>query len=391
MAPNTWSAEQLNNAKVIAAVGREMKMSSRDILIAIMTAMQESGLRNLRYGDRDSQGLFQQRPSQGWGTVEQVTNPLYASRKFFTVLQGVKNRNRLSLTQAAQAVQRSGFPDAYAKHEASARRLLNRIGESGGVAFPIRPPKMSLEDMGILDASAPAPTAERGVESPDAQGIETPEFAGAGSTLDPLNLPAKPQAPVYPVDPELMSGPHDFPALNGLVNGGARGAMIDAAMKLLGTPYSWGGGTATGPSYGTAQGANINGVDCSGLVYIALRAAGVDVGDMTAAQQMQLGSRKPIEKLQPGDLVAAPDGHHIGIYLGNGQMIHAPSTGDVVKIAPVNTGMVGIALSLGINPGPRQEATISSPTAADPSAALNALTEQPEAPSTVAPYSWSGL
>lgn len=102
-----FNAEQLKNAATIASVGSSMGMSTRDIMIGIMTAITESGLRNINYGDRDSLGLFQQRPSQGWGTPEQVTNPNYAARKFFEGLRGVKGRNDMAPWLAAQAVQRS--------------------------------------------------------------------------------------------------------------------------------------------------------------------------------------------------------------------------------------------------------------------------------------------
>lgn len=132
-AANFWSGvsgygpNQIENARIIAEVGREMGMSPRDILIAIMTALQESTLQNLPYGDRDSLGLFQQRPSEGWGTPEQVTDPRYAARKFYTELRKVEGRENLSLTEAAQTVQRSAFPDAYAKRETDARAILKRI------------------------------------------------------------------------------------------------------------------------------------------------------------------------------------------------------------------------------------------------------------------------
>lgn len=106
-----FNAEQLRNAKTIANVGRGMNMSSRDIEIGIMTAITESMLRNVKYGDRDSLGLFQQRPSQGWGTPAQVTDPVYAAGKFFNALKGVTKRNEMSPWQAAQAVQRSAFSD----------------------------------------------------------------------------------------------------------------------------------------------------------------------------------------------------------------------------------------------------------------------------------------
>jgi TP901 family phage tail tape measure protein len=106
-----FDAEQLANAAIIAGVGKSMGMSVRDIEIGIMTAITESMLRNIQGGDRDSQGLFQQRPSQGWGTPAQVTDPQYAARKFFEALKGVGNRATMKPWMAAQSVQRSAFSD----------------------------------------------------------------------------------------------------------------------------------------------------------------------------------------------------------------------------------------------------------------------------------------
>lgn len=126
------STEQKRNAALIYSVGVKMGASSRDCIIALMTAMQESGLRNVKGGDRDSAGLFQQRPSQGWGTYEQVTNPEHASRKFFSTLFKIKGRNRMSLSQACQAVQRSAYPSAYAKHEKAARAMVRDLNNGGG-------------------------------------------------------------------------------------------------------------------------------------------------------------------------------------------------------------------------------------------------------------------
>jgi murein DD-endopeptidase MepM/ murein hydrolase activator NlpD len=123
--------EQLRNASAILKTGRSMGASERDLITALMTAMQESSLRNIGYGDRDSIGLFQQRPSQGWGTRDQIMNPEYASRKFFSTLFNVRGRNDMPLTLAAQAVQRSAHPMAYAKWEPMARALLM----GGGVPY----------------------------------------------------------------------------------------------------------------------------------------------------------------------------------------------------------------------------------------------------------------
>ena len=115
--------EQASNAAVIAAVAVRRGLPSRAATIAIATAMQESKLRNLRFGDRDSIGLFQQRPSQGWGTEAQILDPVYASGAFYDALVKVKDYQTRPLTEVAQEVQRSAFPTAYARHEAEARAL----------------------------------------------------------------------------------------------------------------------------------------------------------------------------------------------------------------------------------------------------------------------------
>ncbi|MEQ1736065.1 MAG: LysM peptidoglycan-binding domain-containing protein [Rhodoglobus sp.] len=131
--------EMRANAAIIVQVGRDLGVPDYGIVIALAAAMQESSMRNLSWGDRDSVGLFQQRPSSGWGSVEQLTDPHYASRLFYG---GPSNPNRgytrglldisgwqsMSVTQAAQAVQISAYPDAYAKWEASARSWFAQLG-----------------------------------------------------------------------------------------------------------------------------------------------------------------------------------------------------------------------------------------------------------------------
>ncbi|GAA2480969.1 heavy metal transporter [Streptomyces gobitricini] len=122
---NTYrvTPEQASNAATISAVGTSRGMPERAVTIALATALQESALRNIRYGDRDSLGLFQQRPSQGWGTEKQILDPVFSAGKFYDHLVEVPGYSRLPLTVAAQRVQRSGFPQAYAKHEPDAALL----------------------------------------------------------------------------------------------------------------------------------------------------------------------------------------------------------------------------------------------------------------------------
>lgn len=119
----TLQPQQAANAAVIGAVGTTRELPERAVTIAIATAMQESSLRNIDYGDRDSLGLFQQRPSMGWGTEEEIMDPVYAAGQFYDHLVRVPGYLELPLTEAAQEVQRSAFPDEYAKHEPSAALL----------------------------------------------------------------------------------------------------------------------------------------------------------------------------------------------------------------------------------------------------------------------------
>jgi hypothetical protein len=113
--------DQAGNAAVIAVIGVRRGLPARAATIGIATAIQESKLRNLGYGDRDSLGLFQQRPSQGWGTAAQIQDPVYATNAFYDVLVKIEGYQNLPITAAAQKVQRSAFPAAYADHEPEAR------------------------------------------------------------------------------------------------------------------------------------------------------------------------------------------------------------------------------------------------------------------------------
>lgn len=133
-----FELDQARNATTIAAVGRREGLPDHAVTIALATAMQESGLHNLDYGDLDSQGLFQQRPSQGWGTTQQVTDPVHAASAFYRHLAQVKGWQTMGVTQAAQAVQRSAAPDAYANWEAQARVLAQVLTGEVSAGFTCR-------------------------------------------------------------------------------------------------------------------------------------------------------------------------------------------------------------------------------------------------------------
>jgi hypothetical protein len=136
----TLDPEQATNATTIAAVGKRMGLPDHAVTVGLAAALQESNLQNLAHGDRDSLGLFQQRPSQGWGTAEQVMDPAYAAAAFFSHLAQVVGWENLPVTTAAQKVQRSSAPDAYARWEPESRALaIATTGEAPAV-FTCRAP-----------------------------------------------------------------------------------------------------------------------------------------------------------------------------------------------------------------------------------------------------------
>lgn len=135
----TSTAAQRANARTIIEVAEEMDLPPRAAVIALATALQESFLRNINYGDRDSRGLFQQRPSMGWGTVSQVTDPQYSARTFYRALKRVDGWQHLPTTVAAQRVQISGFPSAYARWERAAAQLVDRETDAKPEQLTCRP------------------------------------------------------------------------------------------------------------------------------------------------------------------------------------------------------------------------------------------------------------
>ncbi|MGW3039029.1 hypothetical protein ACWC9T_03065 [Kitasatospora sp. NPDC001159] len=151
----TLELPQAANAATIAAVARSRGLPDRATAISLATAMQESKLRNLAGGDRDSIGLFQQRPSMGWGTPAQIADPVYATNKFLDGLVKVNGYTRMPLTDAAQAVQKSGYPQAYAKHETKATLLTSALAGREPGSF-----SCVVHDYAKPDpADSPSPTA----------------------------------------------------------------------------------------------------------------------------------------------------------------------------------------------------------------------------------------
>ncbi|VVJ21535.1 Uncharacterised protein [Amycolatopsis camponoti] len=251
-----YGADQLANAAIITSVGKELQVPEPGWVIAVAVAIQESTLRNLDHGDRDSLGLFQQRPSQGWGTPEQIVDPTYAATQFYRHLQALSGWQQMSLNDAAQTIQRSGTPDAYGRHETDAEAIVAAVA---GVAC---------------------------------------EHTGAGGCA---NIAAPTPAAL---------------------------TAINYACGQRGLPYVWGG---NGPEDGDA------GFDCSGLTRASYGAAGVPL-PRTSREQYAAGPHVPAgAPLLPGDLVfyaTAGRVHHVGLYIGGGNMIDAPDFGQAVKVEP---------------------------------------------------------
>jgi cell wall-associated NlpC family hydrolase len=287
----TLPSEQIPHARTIITTGISLQVPERGRVVALATAMQESRLRNLRYGDRDSLGLFQQRPSQGWGTAEQILDPVHASTSFYRALLDTPGWQSMTITQAAQAVQRSAYPDAYAQWEPLARALQQAIADT----LPHTPGTQDANDGADETATGcePQPGGSDSVPAPD-------DAAPAGYAI-PDGTP-----------PQIRTA-------------------ITWAMRQLGTPYQW-GGNCTDPHGPDPLGR----CDCSSLMQQAYAAAGITLSRTTYTQ---VNEGEPVQtdgELRPGDLLfvrgtaTAPE--HVGMYLGAGLVINAPRSDRNIRI-----------------------------------------------------------
>ncbi|MFF8855708.1 C40 family peptidase [Streptomyces althioticus] len=287
-------SEQIPNAATIVAAGLSLDVPKKGQIIALATAMQESRLRNLGYGDRDSLGLFQQRPSQGWGSAQQIRDPTYASEQFYKHLLKVDGWQQMTVTQAAQAVQKSGLPDAYAQWENLATALQAAIVKT----FP-----------GAGDATD------------DKDEKPSTSTTGCAPGQDGSGFGRIPEGSV----PKGYSIPKD-------ADPKARKA-IEWAMHQLGTLYQWGG------SCTNAHGPDPMGrCDCSSLMQQAYAHAGITL-TRTTYTQVNEGKAVSPAHLKPGDLIfsrgTAARPEHVGMYMGEGLVIEAPRTTKPVRITPI--------------------------------------------------------
>ncbi|ALE77030.1 hypothetical protein FRP1_30510 (plasmid) [Pseudonocardia sp. EC080625-04] len=289
-----WNAEQTENAATIVNRVVERQLPRRAAVIAISTTIVESRLVNVGYGDRDSLGLYQQRPSQGWGTPAEVLNPVGATDTFLDRLIELPGWATMAPGEAAQAVQRSAFPDRYAPEEAPAAALVEQ--------FWVGP-----------DNPVPAPATPGGPNVQLASSVfACPDQGGAGVPLAPSNIDPKQLPPGFtpPTDP-------------------AQRAAVTYALAQLGKPYVWG---AKGP----------DGFDCSGLMLAAWASAGVPIPAGTVNQK-NAGTPASPANIAPGDLVfipgslGSPDNpRHVGMYVGQGLVVNAYDSSTGVVLQPLS-------------------------------------------------------
>jgi hypothetical protein len=181
----TLDTVQMANAATIAAVGVSRKMPERAITVALATALQESKLENLEHGDRDSLGLFQQRPSQGWGTPEQLLDPRYSSKKFFASLKRVKGWEEMRITDAAQRVQKSAYPKAYQKWAAKAQVLAKALtGKATGAVA------CTLTGEPVMRGQTAVKKVTAGLRADWGRGLGKPVPQATGLTLRISNIDA---------------------------------------------------------------------------------------------------------------------------------------------------------------------------------------------------------
>ncbi|MCS5524685.1 NlpC/P60 family protein [Curtobacterium flaccumfaciens pv. oortii] len=278
-----YSGDQVKNAAAILSIGQQRGLTQHAQQTALMAAMTESTLNNLSGGDRDSAGLFQMRPSQGWGTHAQVTDISYAINLFYERLVKVPGWDSMSPGEAAQAVEGSAFPDAYATKAANAVEMMNALS---GVT------------VSTVSQTTEGATCTAGAAA----------GAAAGGTNTALAAGEQP-----------ATGPHAAQ-----IN-----QVIGFAKQQLGKDYVLGG---AGP----------NVWDCSGLTKVAYAQIGIsiDAGHSATTQWrngVASGHMHPLSEAQPGDLIfwGGNDAWHVGISLGGDMMIAAPKPGDVVKIQKV--------------------------------------------------------
>lgn len=347
-----------NVARQIIDIGRQRGLSPREIVAALSTGLVESGLQNIRHGDRDSVGVFQQRPSQGWGSVDQIMDVGYSAGKFYDAIsqfdkEGISGAELAARIQRPAAQYRGRYAERWAEAEAIFRELSGGGDPAAGGAVDVGGEQVDSADLWRTILSTLSDQVAGGQRAPFAdllEGLEaTPDGVDDGQGM--VDLPGAmtgadaeaaiaeamtrwtEQVPIEgdEADLALLDGA-GLP--QGVGGGGAGQSLVEAASQYIGTPYVWGGTTSAG-------------LDCSGLVQLAARQLGIEL-PRVSRDQAQAGSDAGLnpDGWQPGDLIAFDAGgprntvNHIGILVGrdaNGQwlMLHAPRAGKDVEVVPM--------------------------------------------------------
>jgi cell wall-associated NlpC family hydrolase len=286
------ASSQITDAQIIYDVSVTLSLPQQAAVIAIATAMQESRLENIDYGTADSLGLFQQRPSQGWGSPSEIMSPVYAATAFYDALVKVPGWQQLPLTVAAQDVQHSGYPDAYAQWQQLATALVEQL--SGAAATCV---------------------------------------SGNG-----LGVPA--------------SGTTHIPPGWSLPAGTPQAVQIAIAYALdqLGKPYIWGG---TGPTGYDCSGLVMMAYQAAGIDLPRTTFQQVDAGTpVYSLSQLQPGDLL----FTAGSDGSATNPGHVGMFIGDGLVVQAPETGEPIMLTPLagywqrNTTAVRRVVSLNQTP-----------------------------------------
>lgn len=272
----SYTGDQLTNAAAILTIGQQLGLDAHAQQIALIAAMTESSLHNDSGGDRDSAGLFQMRPSQGWGTYAQVTDISFAINEFYSRLTKLPGWEGMDAGAAAQAIERSAYPDRYATHLAQALQIMNALS---GVTATV----VSSTTAGLV--------------------------CGTGDGSSSLTLPAGAVAP---------TGPH--------------AALIAEAIAFaeaqLGKPYVLGG---AGPDVWDCSGLTLKSYAAAGIDI------GIHGSASQYKYGVAKGWTHPLSQVQPGDLIfwGGTDAYHVAISLGGNWMIAAPQPGENVKIQQI--------------------------------------------------------
>ncbi len=213
-----YTSERTANAALITAVAVDRGLPPRAASIALATAYQESKLENISHGDRDSLGLFQQRPSQGWGTEQEIMDPIHASNAFYDALEKIPGYQSMPLNDAAQKVQRSGYPEAYADHETEGRLFASALTGHSGANL-------------VCDlAAADGPVSPEGVRAELER--QFPRRTQAGSITSALAAARKaaPSVPVTAAATALVIDPHGDETLGWALANWAVAQAADASV-----------------------------------------------------------------------------------------------------------------------------------------------------------------